>query len=293
MIPVLEHLEIGEFMITRVLDGTFLVDGGAMFGVVPRTLWEKRAAPDRENRITLALNCYLIRGRGSTILVETGVGPDVDRRYIDFYSFRREPGLLSALEREGVRPDQVDVVVNSHLHFDHCGGNTVRAGDKEWRPAFPNALYIVQRGEWEQARNPIERDRPSYIPARLTALGHGDSLSLLDGDSTIRDGVEAVLVPGHTAFHQGLKVTSGGRTFFYFGDTVPTSAHIDLPYITSYDLFPVETFNNKKKLYERAVAEDWVVGFSHDLRHAFGGIRKAGRRYEFVPGPHGPGVKKD
>lgn len=287
-----ERLEIGEFVITRLLDGTFLVDGGAMFGVVPRTLWEKRAAPDRENRITLALNCYLIRGRGSTILVDTGVGPDVDRRYIDFYSFRREPGLLGGLEDAGVRPDQVAVVFNSHLHFDHCGGNTARAGEKEWRPAFPKAVYAVQRGEWEQARNPVERDRPSYIPARLKTLDRGASLNLLDGDTTILDGVEAVLIPGHTAFHQGLKVSSGGRTFFYFGDTVPTSAHIDLPYITSYDLFPVETFNNKKSLYERAVAEDWVVGFSHDLRHAFGSIRKAGRRYEFVPLRHGSVTKK-
>lgn len=292
MTPSADRLEIGEFEITRLLDGTFLVDGGAMFGVVPRTLWEKRAAPDRENRITLALNCYLIRGRGSTILVETGVGPDVDRRHIDFYAFRREPGLLAGLEDAGVRPDQVDVVVNSHLHFDHCGGNTIRAGEKEWRPAFPKAVYVVQRGEWEQAGNPVERDRPSYIPARLKALGPGAFLNLLDGETIIRDGVEAIPVPGHTAHHQGLKVTSRGRTFFYFGDAVPTSAHIDLPYITSYDLFPVETFNNKKKLYERAVAEDWVVGFSHDLRQAFGCIRKTGRRYEFVPLPQGPGAEK-
>jgi glyoxylase-like metal-dependent hydrolase (beta-lactamase superfamily II) len=283
MTPPAERLEIGEFEITRILDGTFFVDGGAMFGVVPRTLWEKRAAPDRENRIALALNCYLIRGPEVTILVETGVGPDVDRRYIDFYSFRREPGLFGKLQEMGLRPDDVDIVVNSHLHFDHCGGNTVRAGEKEWTPAFPKAVYAVQRGEWEQAGNPVERDRPSYIPARLKALAKGGSLSLLDGDTVIRNGVEAVLVPGHTAFHQGLKVTSRGRTFFYFGDTVPTSAHIDLPYIMSYDLFPVETFNNKKALYERAVEEDWTVAFSHNLRHAFGRIRKAGRRYEFIP----------
>jgi glyoxylase-like metal-dependent hydrolase (beta-lactamase superfamily II) len=283
MTPPAERLEIGEFEITRILDGTFLVDGGAMFGVVPRTLWEKRAIPDRENRIVLALNCYLIRGPEVTILVETGVGPDVDRRYIDFYSFRREPGLFGKLQEIGLRPDDVDIIVNSHLHFDHCGGNTVRAGEKEWTPAFPKAVYAVQRGEWEQAGNPVERDRPSYIPARLKALAKGGSLSLLDGDTVIRDGVEAVLVPGHTAFHQGLKVTSRGRTFFYFGDTVPTSAHIDLPYIMSYDLFPVETFNNKKALYERAVEEDWTVAFSHDLRHAFGRIHKAGRRYEFIP----------
>jgi glyoxylase-like metal-dependent hydrolase (beta-lactamase superfamily II) len=283
MIPSGENVKIGEFEIIRLVDGTFLVDGGAMFGVVPRTLWEKRVAPDRENRIALALSCYLIKGPGSTVLVETGVGSDVERRYVDFYSFRREAGLFGLLQKIGIRTQDVDVVVNSHLHFDHCGGNTVRAGEKEWQAAFPRARYAVQRGEWEQALHPVERDRPSYIPARLKSLEKSGVLDLLEGDAVIRDGVEAVLIPGHTAFHQGLKVTSRGRTFFYFGDTVPTSAHIDLPYIMSYDLFPVETFNNKKKLYEQAVAEDWVVAFSHDVRQAFGTMRKAGRRYEFIP----------
>lgn len=288
-----ERLEVGEFEVIRLVDGTFLVDGGAMFGVVPRTLWEQRAAPDRENRITLALNCYLVKGPGLTILVETGVGPDVDRRYVDFYSFRREPGLIRLLQDRGIQPADVDVVVNSHLHFDHCGGNTFRSAEKGWSPAFPRARYIVQRGEWEQALHPVDRDKPSYAPARLRPFEKRDALELLDGDAVIHPGVESVLVPGHTAFHQGLKVSSGGRTFFYFGDTVPTSAHIDLPYIMSYDLYPVETFNNKRKLYERAVAEDWVVAFSHDLRHAFGTIRKAGRRYEFVPLNRESAGKKD
>jgi glyoxylase-like metal-dependent hydrolase (beta-lactamase superfamily II) len=283
MTAPVERTVIGEFEILRIADGTFLVDGGAMFGVVPRTLWEKRAAPDRENRISLSLNCYLIRGRGRTVLVETGVGPDVDRRYVDFYGFRREPGLFRRLEELGVRPEDVDVVVNSHLHFDHCGGNTLRAGDKTWAPAFPGARYIVQRGEWEQALHPVERDKPSYLPARLRTLETSGALELLDGDAEVCPGVEAVLIPGHTAFHQGLKVSSGGRTFFYFGDTIPTAAHIDLPYIMSFDLFPGETFNNKKKLCERAVAEGWTVGFSHDLRRAFGSLRRSGRRSEFVP----------
>jgi glyoxylase-like metal-dependent hydrolase (beta-lactamase superfamily II) len=283
MTAPVERLEIGEFEIIRLMDGTFRVDGGAMFGVVPRTLWAKRATPDRENRITLALNCYLIKGPGSIILVETGIGLDVDRRYVDFYSFKREPGLFRLLDEAGVRPEDVDIVINSHLHFDHCGGNTVRAGKKEWTPAFPRARYVVQRGEWEQALRPVERDRPSYAPARLRCLDRSGTMELLEGSAVLRSGVEAVLVPGHTAFHQGLKVVSGGRTFFYFGDTVPTAAHIDLPYIMSFDLFPVETFNNKKRLYEQAVAGGWVVGFSHDLRHAFGTLSKAGRRYEFLP----------
>ncbi len=283
MTPNGERLVVGDFEISRLLDGTFLVDGGAMFGVVPRTLWEKRASPDRENRIALALNCYLVRGPRFVALVETGVGPDVDRRYADFYSFRREPGLLALLEKRGVRPGDVDVVFNSHLHFDHCGGNTLRRPGKDWAPAFPNARYVVQRGEWEQALHPVERDRPSYVPARLMALERSGALELVEGDGPFRPGLEAVLIPGHTAFHQGLRVSSGGRTFFYFGDTVPTAAHVDLPYIMSYDLYPVETFNNKKKLYAEAVAGGWVVAFSHDLDHAFGALIPDGRRTAFRP----------
>ncbi len=291
MIPSGERLEVGDIEIFRLLDGTFRVDGGAMFGVVPRTLWAKRAAPDRENRIALALNCYLIRTPDATILLDTGVGPDVDRRFADFYSFERGPGLFGRLESVGLEPAGIDIVVNSHLHFDHCGGNTLRMADGKWAPAFPKARYVVQRGEWEQALHPVERDKPSYIPARLKPLGESNALSLLDGDAPVAPGVEAVLVPGHTAFHQGLKVVSGGRTFFYLGDAVPTAAHLDLPYIMSYDLYPVETFNNKKTLLARAAAEGWVLAFSHDVRHPFGTVRRSGRRLDFVPAGVAAGPK--
>jgi glyoxylase-like metal-dependent hydrolase (beta-lactamase superfamily II) len=278
-----DRVVIGDIEVIRLLDGTFRVDGGAMFGVVPRTLWAKRAVPDGENRITLALNCFLIRTPEATILLDTGVGPDVGRRYVDFYSFERNPGLFGLLAGLGLQPSAVDIVVNSHLHFDHCGGNTLRTADGGWAPAFPKARYVVQRGEWEQALQPVERDKPSYIPARLKPLGSPGALSLIEGDAPVAPGVEAVLVPGHTAFHQGVKVVSGGRTFFYLGDAVPTAAHIDLPYIMSYDLYPVDTFNNKKALLARAAEEGWVVAFGHDLSHPFGALRRSGKRLDFVP----------
>ncbi len=287
MTPPSDRITIGDIEIIRLVDGTFRVDGGAMFGVVPRTLWARKASPDPENRITLALNCFLIKTPEATLLVDTGVGPDIDRRYVDFYTFEREPGLFGLLAGLGLWPDDIDIVVNSHLHFDHCGGNTLRAADGKWVPAFPKARYVVQRGEWEQALHPVERDKPSYIAARLKPLGGSEALSLLEGDAPVAAGVEAVLVPGHTAFHQGLKVTSGGRTFFYLGDAVPTAAHIDLPYIMSYDLYPVETFANKKALLNRAADEGWVLGFSHDLDRPFGALRRSGRRLDLIapPGP--------
>jgi len=283
MIPSADRLALGDVEVVRLLDGTFRVDGGAMFGVVPRTLWAKRAAPDRENRITLGLNCFLVRTPGATLLLDTGVGPDVSRRYADFYSFERGPGLFGLLDEEGTGRDGIDLVVNSHLHFDHCGGNTIRAADGSWTPGFPRARYAVQRGEWAQALHPVERDKPSYLPVRLKALDDGDRLILLDGDGPVAPGVEAVLVPGHTAFHTGVKVSSGGTTFFYLADAVPTAAHVELPYIMSYDLYPVDTFDNKKALLERAADEGWILGFSHDLRHPFGAVRRAGKRLVAVP----------
>ena len=293
MIPFYDRVVIGDIEVIRLLDGTFRVDGGAMFGVVPRTLWAKRAVPDRENRITLALNCFLIRTPETTLLLDTGVGPHVDRRYVDFYSFERDPGLFGALADLCLGPADIDIVVNSHLHFDHCGGNTLRTAEGRWVPAFPKARYVVQRGEWEQALHPVERDKPSYLPARLKPLGESKTLSLLDGDAPVAPGVEAVVVPGHTAFHQSVKIVSGGRTFFYLGDTVPTAAHIDLPYIMSYDLYPVDTFNNKKALLALAAEEGWVVAFSHDLSHPFGTLRRSGKRLDFVPAVPAAGLEND
>ena len=293
MIPQYDRVAIGDIEVIRLLDGTFRVDGGAMFGVVPKTLWAKRAVPDRENRITLALNCFLIRTPETTLLLDTGVGPDVDRRYVDFYSFERDPGLFGALAELRLGPEDIDIIVNSHLHFDHCGGNTLRTAEGRWVPAFPKARYVVQRGEWQQALHPVERDKPSYLPARLKPLGESKTLSLLDGDALVAPGIEAVLVPGHTAFHQGVMVVSGGQTFFYLGDSVPTVAHIDLPYIMSYDLYPVDTFNNKKALLAQAAEEGWIVAFSHDISHPFGTLRRSGKHLDFVPAVPSAGLEND
>ncbi|MGB8958925.1 MAG: MBL fold metallo-hydrolase [Candidatus Aminicenantales bacterium] len=283
MIPGSDRIVIGDFEIIRLLDGTFRVDGGAMFGVVPRTLWASKAAPDRENRVTLALNCYLVRTPDATLLLDTGVGPDVGRRHVDFYSFERRPGLFESLAELGLGPEDIDIVVNSHLHFDHCGGNTLKQADGTWAPAFPRARYVVQRGEWEQALKPVERDRPSYMPARIEPLAESGLLVLMDGDGPIAPGVDAVLVAGHTAFHQGVRVTSAGKTFFYAADAVPTAAHVDLDYIMSFDLYPVETFDAKKALLARAESEGWVLGFSHDLKIPFGRLRRRGKRLDVVP----------
>jgi glyoxylase-like metal-dependent hydrolase (beta-lactamase superfamily II) len=283
MISPSDRIAVGDIEIVRLLDGTIRVDGGAMFGVVPRSLWAAKAAPDGENRVMLALNCFLVRTPAATILLDTGVGPDVGRRHADLYAYEGGPGLLPALAELGLGPGAVDIVVNSHLHFDHCGGNTVRTDSGGWTPVFPRARYVVQRGEWAQAMDPVERDRPSYRPARLKVLAEAGRLAPVDGDAAIAAGVEAVLAAGHTAFHQGVKIAAGGRTFFYLGDAVPTTAHVDLDAIMSYDLYPVDTFNTKKALLARAEAEGWILGFGHDMARPFAVLRRDGPRLDAVP----------
>jgi glyoxylase-like metal-dependent hydrolase (beta-lactamase superfamily II) len=277
-----DTLKLGDFEILGLRDGFFYLDGGAMFGVVPRVLWEKKYAPDMKNRIKLSLNSLLVKTPEALVLVETGIGSKSDQRFRDIYGIERRPGLLTSLSRRGFRAEDVDVVINTHLHFDHCGGNTFRTEKGETVPTFPRARYIVQKGEWESALQPNEREKSSYLPENFLPLEKYGLLELVNGDQLVVPGVEVVLAPGHTSWHQCVKVQSRGQTLFYLGDLVPTSAHIGLPYIMSYDLYPLETMETRKKFYEPAIAENWILAFVHDPVHYFGRIRKKNGKYEFV-----------
>ncbi len=276
-----ETRTFGRIEVTGFSAGEIRVDGGAMFGIVPRSLWAKQCPPDRENRVPLALNCFLIRTPEVLILAETGIGTLLDRKYLDFYGFCGDPGLEAPLAALGCRPADIDIVFNSHLHFDHCGGNVTKDHSRAVVPAFPNAKYDVRKGEWASALHPVARDKPSYFPSRLKPLSASGRLNLIEADGEIAAGVEAVLVPGHTAFHQCLKAADGNATFFFAGDLVPTAAHIGPDAIMSYDLYPAETLDNKKKVLARALAGGWTLGFSHDPFRFFGKIARAGRGFEF------------
>jgi len=278
-----ERLVLGRAEITGFSAGSLRVDGGAMFGVVPRSEWGLQCPPDAENRVLLSLNCFLVRTPDVLILADSGIGTILNRKYLDFYGFRGTPDIERLLESLGCRTGDVDIVFHSHLHFDHCGGAVKKNGEGKIVPVFPRARHVVQRGEWENALHPVDRDRPSYFAAHLRPLADSGTLDLLDGTAAIAEGVEAVLLPGHTARHQGLKVVSGGETFLFTGDLVPTSAHVELASIMSFDLYPVESQDNKKKVYAEALTGGWILGFSHDPAHFFGGIRRAGRGYAFAP----------
>jgi len=277
----IDRISLGKFEIYGLRDGFFFLDGGAMFGVVPKTLWEKKFPADEKNRIKLALNSILIKTAKELILVETGIGGDLDPKFYDYYSVERKPGLVLSLEKLGYQAEDIDLVVNTHLHFDHCGGNTSKNEKGEDVPTFPKAKYIIQKGEWEDALHPSERDKASYLEQNFLPLEKHGLLQLVDGNKEISEGVEVIVVPGHTSRHQCLKVSTGGKVFFFLGDLVPTSAHVGLSYIMSYDLFPQQTLKNKREYFEQAIKEDWILAFNHDPEHFFGKVKKVNNKYTF------------
>ena len=278
-----EKVTLGKFTIYGLRDGYFYLDGGSMFGVVPKVLWEKIYTPDERNRIKMGLNSLLVQTNQGVILVETGIGPGLDEKFSRFYSVEREPGLLGEIYNLGLAPEDIDYVINTHLHFDHCGGNTIQSEKGEWIPTFPKAQYIVQDGEWEYALNPCYRDKPSYMPHNFLPLEKHGCLRRVEGNARIAEGVDVVLAPGHTSHHQCVKISSDNQVLFFLGDMVPMSAHAGLSYIMSYDLYPLETLANKKTYFDNAIAEDWIVAFVHDTQLFFGKIRKKDNKYACIP----------
>jgi len=279
----IEKLVLGGFEIYGLQDGLFSLDGGAMFGIVPKVLWEKRFPADEKNRIRLSLNCLLIKTEKALVLVETGIGPKMEQKSRDIYRVEREPGLVASLEELGFKAEDINFVINTHLHFDHCGGNTYRNEKREVVPTFPKAKYIIQKEEWEYALNPSERDKASYLSENFLPLEKDGLVCLIEGAKEITEGVGVYLAPGHTLSHQCVKAQSQEKVLFFLGDLVPTSAHIGLCYIMSYDLFPLVTLESRKKYYEKAIEEDWIIAFNHDPEYYFGRIKKEGDKYKFQP----------
>lgn len=276
-----DKIWVGEIEVFGLRDGFFYLDGGAMFGIVPKTLWEKKFPADAQNRIRLGLNSLLIKTPHHILIVETGIGSDIHPKFYKFYAVERKPGLVPSFQKLGIKAEDVDYVINTHLHFDHCGGNTYRDDKGNIRPTFPQAKYVIQKGEWEHALNPNRRDKPSYIKENFEPLAKHHNLQLIEGNQTITEGVKVEVIPGHTEYHQCVKVKSEEKTLIFLGDLVPTSAHMGLPYIMSYDLFPLKTLKNKRKLFDQAIHENWVLAFNHDPGYFFGGVVKKDNKYTF------------
>jgi glyoxylase-like metal-dependent hydrolase (beta-lactamase superfamily II) len=272
------------FELTSLLDGYIRLDGGAMFGVVPKTLWAKRAAADDRNRITMAMRPLLIRpASGPLTIVDAGAGDKMDAKSQEIYGLDRAENLDVTMARAGVRAEDIELVIASHLHFDHAGGFTKRLDDGRVVPRFPHARYVVNRGEWEDATHPHERNRASYFAENYLPLQEAGVVDFMDGDGEVLPGVRVRRTGGHTRWHQMIEIASGGRTAVFTADLMPTTAHVDVPWIMAYDLYPMETLEFKRAFVEEAVEREHLIFFEHDAQTAAGYIRRHGGRLFVEP----------
>jgi glyoxylase-like metal-dependent hydrolase (beta-lactamase superfamily II) len=265
-------LTLGDFEISIFSDGTYPLDGGAFFGVIPKIMWSRKAEADEKNYVKAGLNSLLIRTGKQTVLVETGMGNKLPERMVKFYG--QPAKLLSNLAAAGVAPEDIDIVINTHLHFDHCGWNTIRDKEGKIVPTFPRAKYYAPAGEWQYARRPSERDSISYLPDNYDPLVKSGQMTLLKGGEEIVPGVSVRTFPGHTAHMQGVIVSSAGRTACYISDLIPTTAHIDLTWGMGFDLYPLQTIESKKQYYAKAIAGKWLTVFTHDPKMPWAYVEK-------------------
>jgi glyoxylase-like metal-dependent hydrolase (beta-lactamase superfamily II) len=264
-------IRIGRYELSGLLDATFALDGGAMFGIVPRPLWERQIAPDPRNRIRLAARCLLAIDRDArrVLVVDDGIGERWDAKRAEIYAIDRSGGgLREALARTGVRPEDVTDVLLTHLHFDHAGGTVRRAEDGRLALSFPRATYHVQRRNWQWAHAPSERDAGSFRAEDFELLQHSNQLHLVEGEAELFPDVELVVSEGHTVGQQLPRFHGEGTHLTYCGDVVPTHAHLRPSWVMGYDLFPVTTVEEKKVLLAEALEDDGILFFEHDAEMA-------------------------
>lgn len=256
-------LRLGAVEVVALVGGRLRLDGGAMFGVVPRPLWERVAPPDERHRIQMRSTPLLVRAGGRQIVVDLGLGDKYDARFRERYAI--EPASLPDLLRAaGTRVEEIDTVLCTHLHWDHAGGATWRDAAGRLRPTFPRAIYLVQRREWHDATHPTERNQASYLPADFQPLAEAGCLALLDGPTTLAPGLATIALGGHTAGMQGLLIQTPAGGLLTLVDLVPTAAHLPYPWVMGYDLYPLATLARRQELLPRAVVEGWTVAFVHD-----------------------------
>jgi glyoxylase-like metal-dependent hydrolase (beta-lactamase superfamily II) len=271
-------MQLGEWSVVSIMAGRFGLDGGAMFGVVPRTIWARALPPDEFNRIPMAMRILLVRGHGRTILVDVGAGAGHSEKNRQIYAFE-DTGPLEALARAaGVEPAQVTDVMLTHLHFDH-GAGIVEPDGEGWRLLFPQAEHHVQRSQWEHAFHANPRDRASYYEDRLRTMETRGVLVLHDGPWSLAPGFDLMVFDGHTPGQQLPLIRGGGQALFYCGDLIPTHHHVPIPYVMSYDLYPITAMEEKSSVLARAAEEGWLLFFEHDAHRETCRIRLDGKRF--------------
>lgn len=271
-------MRIGDVDVLALSDGTFRLDGGAMFGVVPRTMWERGTPADDRHRISLGLNVLLIRTAGMNVLVDAGVGDKLSAKEMAIYGIDRARDLDVTLAEAGLTAADIDVVIATHLHFDHAGGFTTRAGGTVV-PKFPRARHLIRRGEWDDATHPNERNKASYFAENYVPLADAGLVDFIDADGEVLPGVSVWRTGGHTMHHQIVRIDSAGRTALFLADLVPTAAHLPDAWIMGYDLFPLDTLAAKKRWLHEAIEGEYVIFFEHDPAIRAGIVRvEDGRR---------------
>ena len=276
---------LGDLELISVCDGFFRLDGGQMFGVVPKTLWSKKMPADDSNRVQFAMRCLIVRG-ARTMLIDAGMGDKENQKFLDMYGADRTRTLDHTLAEAGLTPGDIDVVLATHLHFDHAGGFTVRGADGTVRPRFPRAQYVARRGEWEDAMHPNARGRASYFADNYLPLAEAGVLQLIDEDQTIMPGVKVRRTGGHTMHHQMAIIESVGKTAAFAGELIATRAHLGEGWIMAYDLYPLETLAAKGAFIKEAIERETLIFFDHDPMVPAAVIREehGKRRFEPVAG---------
>ena len=289
---LVETRRLGRLQLHAIHAGGQKLDGGAMFGVVPKPLWSRRIQPDDRNRIPLAMRVLLIEHDRGLVLVDTGAGNKEDAKFHDIYGVENAGSsgrtlLEDALRQLGHSPEAVTLVIDTHLHFDHAGGNTWVDEGGVVHATFPRARYVVQRGEYDWATHPNERTAASYFARNWDPIVAAGLFDFVEGEREHWPGIRLIPTPGHTPYHQGVLLESDGERLFYAADLMPTSAHVPLPWIMAYDVEPLVTLESKRTILRRAVDEEWLVMFEHDPAVGFGRIRSDGKGYgvdSIVPG---------
>jgi glyoxylase-like metal-dependent hydrolase (beta-lactamase superfamily II) len=268
----MSSLTLGDFEISLIRDGVYWWDGGAFFGVVPKTLWSRKMPCDEQNRVAAGFNSYLIRTGDHTILIDTGGGMRIDERSCQRMKLLQDRDPLPAvIARAGVDPEGIDVVINSHLHWDHCGGNTSDVSGRV-EPAFPRAQYFAPRGEWQHAHERLLRDRVSYLDINYDPLVESGRMTLVDGDTEVAPGVWIRRAPGHTRDMTIITAESRAQTFCFLTDLAPTAAHLQPTWITAFDLYPLESIETKLRWLSAAADGQWICGFGHETEMPFAGV---------------------
>jgi glyoxylase-like metal-dependent hydrolase (beta-lactamase superfamily II) len=274
-------MHIGNYDVTMIDAGRYKLDGGAMFGVVPRTMWQKENPPDEKNRITMSLNTLLLVGDGKIILVDTGVGDKFTDKFREIYAIDySEHSLVKSLLQQNIQPENVTDVILTHLHFDHVGGSTYYDKEGNLKLQFPNATHYVQKKQLEWAQKGFAKDRASYLSENIQPLIDSGQLKVISGAAELFKDVELILSDGHTVAQQLVLIRGNGKNLLYAADLIPMTAHIPLPWVMAYDLYPVTSIQEKEEILKKAVAENWMIFFEHDPRTYCGTVEEGDRGYQ-------------